>query len=210
LSRLPVTAASLGLLSCHDCGLLSKPAGGHMGGVCPRCGAHLHLRKPDSLTRTWALLITAAILYIPANLLPVMEAGSMFGSQKDTILSGVIYLWNSGSAPIALLIFFASILVPLAKLFALAYLLISVQRRSVLMPLQRTQLYRLAEFIGRWSMVDIYVVALLVTLVQFGGLATIHPAPGAIAFGGVVVLTMIAAMSFDPRLIWDPVKDKHD
>jgi len=208
LNKPAVTAASLGLLSCHDCGLLSKPVGGHLAGVCPRCGAHLHLRKVNSLTRTWALLITAAILYIPANLLPVMEAGSMFGSQKDTILSGVIYLWNSGSAPIALLIFFASILVPLAKLFALAYLLISVQRRSLLMPLQRTKLYRMAEFVGRWSMVDIYVVALLVTLVQFGGLATIRPAAGAIAFGGVVVVTMLAAMSFDPRLIWDPVKYK--
>jgi len=153
------------------------------------------------------LLITAAILYIPANLLPVMQAGSMFGSQKDTIFSGVVYLWNSGSAPIALLIFFASIMVPLAKLIALTYLLVSVQRHSLKRPLQRTQIYRLAEFVGRWSMIDVYVVALLVTLVQFGGFATIKPGPGAIAFGGVVVLTMIAAMSFDPRLIWDPIKD---
>jgi paraquat-inducible protein A len=207
MSRPAITAASQGLLSCHDCGLLSKPVEGHMAGVCPRCGAHLHLRKPNSLTRTWALLITAAILYIPANLLPVMQAGSMFGSQKDTIFSGVVYLWNSGSAPIALLIFFASIMVPLAKLIALTYLLVSVQRHSLKRPLQRTQIYRLAEFVGRWSMIDVYVVALLVTLVQFGGFATIKPGPGAIAFGGVVVLTMIAAMSFDPRLIWDPIKD---
>ncbi|HQR51489.1 MAG TPA: paraquat-inducible protein A [Methylophilaceae bacterium] len=210
MSRLPITAASLGLLSCHDCDLLSKPTDGQVAGVCPRCGAHMHLRKPNSLTRTWALLITAAILYIPANLLPVMQAGSMFGSQKDTIFSGVVYLWNSGSAPIALLIFFASITVPLAKLIALTYLLISVHRHSQKRPLQRTQIYRLAEFVGRWSMIDVYVVALLVTLVQFGGFATIEPGPGAIAFGGVVVLTMIAAMSFDPRLIWDPIKEKHD
>lgn len=203
----PVTAASLGLMSCHDCGLLSKESDAHHC-YCPRCGAALHPRKPNSIVRTWALLIAAYILYIPANLLPVMQSGSIFGSQKDTIFSGVIYLWNSGSAPIALLIFFASILVPLAKLFALTYLVVSVQRSSVKWPLQRTKLYRLAEFVGRWSMIDVYVVALLVTLVQFGGLAVIAPAPGAIAFGAVVVITMIAAMSFDPRLIWDPIKGK--
>jgi paraquat-inducible protein A len=105
----PHTAASLGLLSCHDCGLLSKPAQDGAASSCPRCGAHLHFRKVNSVTRAWAFLITAAILYIPANLLPVMQAGSMFGSQNDTIFSGVVYLWNSGSAPIALLIFFQSL-----------------------------------------------------------------------------------------------------
>lgn len=206
MSTPPVTAAALGLLSCHDCGLLSKPQDGHM--ACPRCGAPLHPRKVNSVARAWAFLIAAAVCYIPANLLPVMQAGSMFGSQKDTIFSGVVYLWNSGSEPIALLILFASIMVPLAKLITLTYLLISVQRRSLMRPLLRTKLYRLAEFIGRWSMIDIYVVALLVTLVQFGGFATIEPAPGAIAFGLVVILTMISALSFDPRLIWDPIEDK--
>jgi paraquat-inducible protein A len=210
MSTSSLTAADLGLLSCHDCGLLSKSTGDHAAGKCSRCGSHLHLRKVNSIARTWALLISAFILYIPANLLPVMQTGSIFGSQRDTIFSGVVYLWNTGSEPIALLILFASIMVPIAKLLALAWLVISVQRGSLWRPLERTKIYRVAEFIGRWSMIDIYVVALLVTLVQFGGLAVIHPAGGAIAFGAVVVLTMIAAMTFDPRLIWDSIKDEHD
>ena len=204
-----VTAASLGLLSCHTCGLLSRPAPGIHEAVCSRCGAHLHLRKPESISRTWALLIAAIILYIPANVLPIMETGSLFGSQSDTILSGVVYLWTSGSWPLAVVVFFASIMVPLLKMIAIILLLVSVQRRSWWRMGQRAILYRLVEFVGRWSMLDIYVVAILVTLVQAKALASIRAGPGAIAFGAVVVLTMFAAMSFEPRLIWDPVEKKH-
>jgi len=201
-----VTAAQAGLISCHACGLLHRPAGSAHDLVCTRCGAALHTRKPDSLKRTWALLIAAFILIIPANLLPVMISGSLFGSETDTIMSGVVFLWIDGSWPLAIILFIASIAVPFSKLFALSYLLVSVQRRSTLAPAQRTRLYRVLEFVGRWSMIDIYVAALLTALVQFGGLMSIRAGPGAIAFGAVVVLTMFAAESFDPRLIWDPVE----
>jgi paraquat-inducible protein A len=201
-----VTAAQAGLISCHACGLLHRPVGSAHALVCTRCGAALHTRKPDSLKRTWALLIAAFILIVPANLLPVMISGSLFGSETDTIMSGVVFLWIDGSWPLAIILFIASIVVPFSKLFALTYLLVSVQRRSTLAPAQRTRLYRVLEFVGRWSMIDIYVAALLTALVQFGGLMSIRAGPGAIAFGAVVVLTMFAAESFDPRLIWDPVE----
>ena len=199
-----VAAASLGLWACNLCKLVSKSPLQASMGRCPRCGARIHARKPHAVARTWALLITAAMLYIPANVLPVMETNSLFGFQKDTILSGVVYLWTSGSQPLSLLVFIASIAVPLLKLTSLAFLLASVQFRSAWRPDQRVRLYRTVEFIGRWSMLDIYVGAILVALVHFQGLATIVAGPGATAFGAVVVLTMFAAMSFDPRLIWDP------
>ena len=196
------SAASLGLLGCHTCGQVSRaPASGRAH--CPRCGASLHLRKPDSLSRTWALLAAAVILYVPANLLPIMTTSSLFGTQSDTILSGVIYLWDSGSWPLAVVVFVASIFVPLAKLVILAYLAWSVQRRSAFAPGDRLKLYRLVELVGRWSMLDVFVVALLAALVQLRALAQIVPEAGATAFGVVVVLTMFAAMTFDPRLIWD-------
>jgi len=176
---------------------------------CPRCGAALHFRKPASVSRSWALLIAAVILYIPANTLPMMKTSSLFGSQSDTIMSGVVYFWTSGSWYLALIIFFASIMVPLLKMMALALLLVSVQRRSRWQPAQRARLYRLVEFVGRWSMLDIYVVAVIVALVQLKALATIQPGAGAAAFGAVVVLTMFSAMAFDPRLIWDTPEPRH-
>ena len=203
------TAAKLGLLSCHSCGLLSKsPAHAH-DISCARCGSHLHFRKPDSINRTWAFLIAATICYIPANVLPVMETSSILGSQKDTIMSGVVYLWVSGSWPLALVVFIASIMVPLSKIIALVYLVVSVQLNSAWQPDQRTRLYRVVEFVGRWSMLDIFVIAILVALVQLKALATIQAGPAAIAFGAVVVLTMFAAMAFDPRLIWDRAERHH-
>ena len=195
-------AKDLGLASCHTCGLLvhlASAAHTH----CPRCGEGIHMRKPNSLSTTWALLIAAMIAYLPANLYPVMTVVSLGKSQSDTILSGVIYLFVHGDWPLALIVFIASVLVPLLKMAALLYLLISVQRKSRLRTLQRTRLYRVVEFVGRWSMVDIFVVALLAALVNVGNLATIEPGMGAIAFTSVVILTMFAAMNFDPRLIWD-------
>lgn len=200
-----LTAREAGLLNCHICGQLSHAASGHGIQRCPRCHAPLHLRKPASLATTWALTIAAAILYIPANLLPMMTTASLLGSQQDTILSGVIFLWQSGSWPLAAVVFFASVMVPLLKILALIYLAAAAQRRSRRRLIQRTRLYRMVEFVGRWSMLDIYVITLLVALVQFQGLATIQAGPAAVAFGAVVVLTMFAAMNFDPRLIWDPV-----
>jgi paraquat-inducible protein A len=203
------TAARAGLFVCHDCGLLSKPAAHAHEGHCPRCGAQLHFRKPGSIARTWAFVIAAVILYIPANALPVMDTSSLFGAQTDTILSGVVYLWTSGSWPLAVIVFIASIAVPMLKIIALTFLVLTAQLRWRWLPEKRARIYRLVEFVGRWSMLDIYVITILVALVQFSALATIKAGPGAIAFGAVVVLTMFAAMSFDPRLIWDAVEENH-
>ena len=202
------TAADAGLLVCHACGLLSRPAAGH-DLACARCGAGLHQRKPDSISRAWAFLIAAYILYVPANVLPVMETGSLFGAQRDTIMSGVVYLWTSGSWPLALIIFIASIMVPGAKLLAITVLLVSVQRWPTWRRHDRGKLYRIVELVGRWSMVDIYVAGILAALVQFKALATIKAGPGAVAFGSVVVMTMFAAEAFDPRLIWDQKETSH-
>lgn len=196
------SAISRGLVSCHACGLLSRLPG-DAAAHCPRCAARLHARKPDSISRTWALLILAYVLYVPANLLPILESRALLTAESNTIMSGILLFWESGSWMIAALVFIASIVVPLTKLFAMTWLLLSVQFRSTAGPYQRTQLYRMVEFIGRWSMLDIYVVALTVTLVQVGTLASIQVGPGALAFGAVVVVTMVAARSFDPRLIWD-------
>jgi paraquat-inducible protein A len=201
-ATLPI-AAKAGYMTCHVCHQLNHAAHDAHDSVCARCGAALHFRKPDSIARAWALLIAAMILYVPANVMHVTETRALTGVQRDTIMSGVIYLWSSGSVPVAALIFFASIMVPLAKIIALLLLLVTTQRRSTWRLLDRARLYRVVELVGRWSMVDIYVIGLLVTLVQLGGLANIVAGPGAIAFGAVVVLTMFAAEAFDPRLIWD-------
>jgi paraquat-inducible protein A len=202
-----LSAARAGLLLCLDCGMVARAVPGGDEQDCPRCGAPLHFRKPDSIRRAWAFLIAAMILYIPANALPMMETGSLFGAQQDTILSGVAFLWTTGSWELAVVVFIASIVVPLAKIIALVLLLVSVQLRSQWQPQQRTRLYRLIELAGPWSMLDIYVLTILVALVQIKALATIRAGPAALAFGAVVVLTMLAALSFDPRLIWDPLEN---
>ena len=213
------TARKAALVSCHRCNLLCQnvamqtatakdhlAASNHQLHVtyrCPRCGAVLHHRKPDSIKRTWALIIAAFIFYIPANVLPITTVVYLGKAQSDTIMSGVIYFLSTGMWPIGLIIFTASVFVPLLKLIILTYLLISVQRRSGRWRKERTHLYRLTEVVGRWSMVDIYVVTILVALVHLGSLATIYAGPGALFFGAVVVITLFAAESFDPRTIWD-------
>jgi paraquat-inducible protein A len=209
-STAATTAARAGLWVCHDCGLLAEPLAHVQGRRCARCGAALHLRKPNSLARTWAFVFASVILYIPAVLLPVMVTSTLFGAQSDTILSGVVFLWANGSWSLAVIVFIASIVVPMLKILSLAYLAWSTQLRSPLIPRKRTSIYRLVEFVGRWSMLDIYVITILVALVQFGSVATIDAGPGAIAFGAVVVLTMFAALSFDPRLIWDAVESEDE
>lgn len=204
----PATARQLGLLSCHDCHLLAEaPAGTHNHLVCPRCGAALHERKPNSLARTWALVVAAAILYVPANVLPMTVTSTLGTAQADTIMSGVIYFIHSGSWVVAVIIFIASIFVPLAKLLILTTLLLSVQFRWRWRPKDRTMLYRLTEVVGRWSMLDIFVVTILVALVKLGAVATIEAGPAAVFFAAVVVITMFAAESFDPRLIWDAIEE---
>ena len=196
-------AIDAGILICGECHELNRQDPDTDEQTCTRCGAVVHARRPDSLMRTWALLLTSAILYIPANLLPIMETGSLFGVQRDTILSGVVYFWTSGSWELAFIIFFASVAVPMLKLVSLLALIVTVWRRRQGAAVQRTRLYRLLEIIGRWSMLDVYVVAILVALVQAQSLASISAGSGILAFGAVVILSMLATMAFDPRLIWD-------
>lgn len=205
-----ITAASEGYLICHGCYRLNHAGPQVAEPACARCGTALHARIPASIARTWAYLIAAVVLYIPANMLPVMESGSLFLSQTDTIWSGVVYLWTTGSWVLAAIVFTASIVIPAAKLLSLTWLLIAAQRRSTRNPLRRAKLYRATAYIGRWSMVDIFVGATLVGLVQFKAFASIVPGPGAVFFGAVVVLTMLASASFDPRLTWDAVDPARD
>ena len=190
------------MVACRHCATLWEDVKAH--DRCGRCGAPLHMRKPDSLNRTWAFLIAACIMYVPANILPVMTTAPFLGKeQQDTILSGIIYFWNSGSWVLALIVFTASFLVPLFKLTVVTLLLISVHGHSKRHPLLRARLYRLVAVIGRWSMLDVFVVTLMTGLIQIKGFATVHPGRGIAAFAAVVVLTMLASISFDPRLMWD-------
>jgi len=205
MSCVPYRAASVGLMGCHICGQVVR-AEAIASYRCPRCNSRIYFRKENSIQRTWALLLTAILLYIPANTLPVMETAYFGGTSSDTIMSGVVYFLHHGDWPLALIIFIASVMIPLLKMLTLGYLLISVQRGSMIHLHERTRLYRMTEFIGRWSMVDVFVVAILTALVHMGALATITPGLGATAFAGVVILTMLAARTFDPRLIWDHQK----
>lgn len=197
------TAAQAGLLSCEACHLLSRPVSATEPGFCPRCGEALEVRHYSSIQTTWALVIAAAVCYIPANALPVLNTTTLGESEGDTILGGVAFLYTSGSWPLALIVLVASVMIPLGKLAALVYLLLSVQRGSVTSSHERTRLYRMVEFIGRWSMLDVFVDAFTVALVQLSPLMSVAPGAGVLFFAAVVVLTMLAAEAFDPRLIWD-------
>ncbi len=193
-------------ISCHVCtSVLDKDEAS-----CRYCGSTLHQRNKNSLQRTWALLITSVILYIPANMLPIMHTNFLGEETANTILGGVIVLWGHGSYPIALIIFIASVLVPIAKIIILGWLSYSIQNRSEKSFKQKTTLYRITELVGRWSMVDVFVVAVLVALIKLGNIMSIYPGVGAIAFAGMVIVTILAAMSFDPRLIWDPINNRRD
>lgn len=196
-----VSAGSAGLMACGHCGQVVACQDGPV--PCRRCGGTVRPRKPASLSRTWALLLAAIILYVPANLLPIMQTSSLFGSSRDTIIGGVEYFWHSGSPGLAVLIFSVSILVPVLKMAILGILALTVQFGWLLDRRQCIVLFHVIEFVGRWSMLDVFVVALMVGLVRFKGVAVIEAGPGAIAFGVVVALTMQATHSFDPRLIWD-------
>jgi len=187
---------------CHTCGLavnMNKQSHAE----CPRCGSEVHFRKPDSVNRAWAFLIAAFIMYIPANTEPMMRTVSLGNESADTIMSGVIYFLSHGDWHLALVIFAASVMLPLLKIIAIAYILISIQRGSTKRKMEKTKLYRIAELLGKWSMLDIFVVGLMVMLVQLGSLTTINPGPACIAFALVVILTMFAEEALDPKLIWD-------
>ncbi|HCS43142.1 MAG TPA: paraquat-inducible membrane protein A [Pseudomonas sp.] len=204
--KTPPVASELNLCLCHSCGLACDIT--HDPHECERCGAPLHRRKINSLTRTWAYLLASLIFYVPANLLPVMNT-TMLGSGSDsTIMAGVLDFWQHGAWDIALIIFIASIAVPGIKFVALTMLLVTVQRGSPWARKERSRLYRFVELIGYWSMLDVIVVALVAALVKFQALGDIEPRLGILFFGLVVVFTMLSAMSFDPRLIWDKERDK--
>ena len=209
LRKMPENRGRARVAGCHACGLVLDLSG-RAHAACPRCGAHMHHRKRDSLNRTWALVITAFILYIPANLFPVMTVISFGRGHPDTILSGVKAFIEADMWPLALLVFFASVTVPMVKLWGLVFLLVSVQRKSSWRLQDRTVLFRIIESVGRWSMIDIFMISILIALVKLEAIATIEPGIGATSFAGVVVITMIASMMFDPRLMWDAVEKKDD
>ncbi len=195
-------AIDIGLLACETCELVMRVRD-PINGVCPRCGAALRRRKPYSTSRPLAFLVAAAALYVPANTLPMMRAEQFPVHREDTILSGVAFLWSEGSWLLAALVFTASILVPMLKLGALGALVVTSKRRSTWRRRGRTKLYRVLEIVGHWSMLDVFVVALLAAVVQLGRFASVEPGPAVVPFAGVVLLTMLASASFDPRVIWD-------
>lgn len=203
---------SRSLIACHTCGLVvgNKAAGSGAKAACPRCGDTLHRRKANSIARTAALVVTATVLYIPANVFPVMTVIYFGSGEPDTIISGVKAFIEAGMWPLALLVFFASITVPVLKLVGLTYLLISIRRRARGRLKDRTTMYRIIESVGRWSMVDIFMIAILIALVQLGSIASIEPGIGALSFAAVVVITMFASMSFDPRLMWDAAGENRE
>ena len=192
-------AAACGLASCDTCGRVAPVALGR----CPRCGSTLHLRKPDSIQRTVALMIAAIALYIPSHLLPIMTVVEMGDVSHNTIISGMLTFWRTGAYPIAIVIFTASILIPFLKIAALSWLCAAATGRVHPLPAMLGKLYWFTELLGRWSMIDIFVVGIMVSLMQLGNYMTITPGLGALAFAGVVVLTMLAAMCFEPRMLWD-------
>lgn len=208
MSEMNPTALDQGLQGCEGCGLVSRPAPGAHEGRCPRCDEKLEFRKPKSLERTLAYLIAAAVCYVPANLLPVMNTITAGGSESDTIMQGVVLLWSPTGWPLSLIVLFASIMIPSAKIVALLYLVITVKRGSLQNNAQRVRLYRMVEIVGRWSMVDVFVDTFTVSLIQLQPLMSVEPGPGLFFFAAVVVLTMLAVESFDPRLIWDSAAKK--
>ncbi|MDP2659065.1 MAG: paraquat-inducible protein A [Candidatus Deferrimicrobium sp.] len=203
MTRVSLTGAKAGVVLCDACGLLSRPAGPSVPGNCPRCGEAMAFRRRNPIQRTWALIIAAAICYLPANFLPVMTTTTLKSVRPDTIIGGVVRLYESGSWVLALIVLVASVMIPLVKLTALAYLLITVQLRSNRRRRERVRLYRMLKAIGRWSMLDVFVATVVVALVQLRPFMSVVPKSGVMFFTAVVILTIFAANTFDPRLIWD-------
>jgi len=199
------TAAECGLVACPACGTITRlsPDRIQQPSRCQLCYARLYSRKPMSLQRSWAWLLAGLLVYVPANIYPIMYTTVFGDSEPNTILGGILVLLELKSYPVALVVFVASIVVPVLKFLAIAFLLISIQNRYRHRRYDRTRLFRLTEFIGRWSMIDVFVVAILAALVQIGSVARIEPGLGASAFGAAVIFTMMSAISLDPRLIWD-------
>ena len=197
-----------GVYTCHTCMTVNP----EKNTECSLCGSAKHIKNDSDLQTTWAFLITSVLLYIPANFMPIMSTTFLGEKTASTIMGGIITLWHHGSYPIALIIFIASVFVPAAKIVALTWLCLSVHYKSAKSLKEKTQLYRLTEFIGRWSMVDIFVVAILVALIRLGNLMSIDPGIASLAFAAMVITTMISAMNFDSKLIWKPddIREKDD
>lgn len=206
------TAMLSGYMRCHDCGkLINYKNGEHAGNTeCPRCSSPIHYRTPQSMSRTWALLIAAIVLFIPANILPIMEVTFLGSVAPSTIMDGIIYFFQHGSFGIGLVIFTASVLVPLFKIVGMIIILLSIHFRWEHWLKHKTIMARFIHFIGRWSMLDIFVIALLCVLVNFSSLSSITAAPAATYFCMVVVLTMLAANTLDARLLWDSQNISND
>ncbi|MFV9615613.1 MAG: PqiA/YebS family transporter subunit, partial [Gammaproteobacteria bacterium] len=192
-------AFSQQLTACHVCHC-SVPLS---QAYCQRCGSTVSARKPYSIQRTWAFLFVAILLYVPANILPIMQTRLFGKDELNTILGGIQVLWSNGSYPIAVIIFIASIMVPIAKMLALSWLSFSVISHNPERLQEKALLYRVTEFVGRWSMLDVFVVAILTSLIHQGKILAVYPGPAIVAFAGVVIFTLLAAMNFDPRLLWD-------
>ncbi|VFM95551.1 MAG: paraquat-inducible protein A [Candidatus Kentron sp. G] len=203
-----ISARDAGFVACTTCGKLHRNRFALTARRCVRCASRLHSRKPRSVQRAWALLSTGILLYIPANVYPIMFTWNLGRLQENTIISGILSLWNACSYLVATVIFVASMVIPVMKFVVIAYLLRGVRRKSRLTAGQKARLYRITELIGPWSMVDIFVVALLVALVKMGAIAFVKPGVAAIAFAAMVVATMLAAVAFDPRLLWDNERDE--
>ena len=198
-----LTAREAGLVNCLDCHLLTTERDGGLQMRCQHCGARLHLRKSNGMARTWALLITSLILLFPANLLPIMTVTYLGEKEPNTIIEGIEHFIQSGDYFIAMIIFFASILVPIFKVVGIMLIMISIQKRWKTWLRHRTLMFRVIKFIGRWSMLDIFVIAVMVALVNLGTLTSITPAPAATYFAAVVISTILASNTFDTRLIWE-------
>lgn len=202
IGDVPETAKQQSLIGCHFCGATLEGVAHH----CSRCGHSVRSRRPGSLVGTIALLIAAMVMFVPANVFPIMQTTFLGVSEPSTIMGGVFLLWSLGSYPVALVIFLASVVIPLAKILSLSWLCWQCYYPTERETLQKMWLYRITEVVGRWSMIDIFVVAVLTGLVQMGNLISILPGPAVLSFSAVVILTMLSAMTFDPRLLWD--KDK--
>lgn len=201
-----LTAREAGLVACQNCGQVHAMD----TAICNRCEGYLQSRKPESLQKVWAWLLAGIITFVPANIYPMLKTNTLVEHSESTIIGGVVELLHYGSYGIAIVVFVASILIPVGKFVAIIYLAISVQNGSVLNMHQRHKLYDIVEFIGRWSMIDVFVVAILSALVQLNTVATINPGIAAVSFALSVIFTMLAAQSFDPRMIWDADRTKHD
>ena len=215
MSAIAADEAHPQLLGCDSCGQVSRNA---LAGVsvahiavqkCARCGQTLHETRPFAVQRTWACVIASAILYVPANTLPVMVTDNALQHEEHTLIGGIHQLWVEGSWLLAVIVFIASIAVPVLKIGVLGVLAWSVRYAPGWRQLERARLYRLIEAVGHWSMLDVYVVALLAATVRFGPIANVAAGPGLLAFAAVVVLTLVATWSFDPKLIWrEPAADE--